>query len=400
MQIFHRLGHVVGGTLLIAATTIGVGMLALPVATAPLGFGPSVLMYLLTWGFMLCTGLLMLEVCTWMPKDANFITMTQKLMGPVGKGFCWVIYLFLFVTVMIAHVAGAGKVLFELAGGHISLPVSILIYVALFSPFIYFGTRMIDRLNLILMGALVLLFLSFVAFSAHHVNTDLLAYSDWSKAWFALPILLTAFTYQLIIPTLMTYMDRNVKKVRLTIILGSSIPLIVYLVWEFLILGIVPLQGESGLLEAAKLGVTAVMPLKKITGDTRVSIVGNWFAFCVFTTSYLTFSLAFLDFLADGLKMKKVGVNKIALCLMVFVPPTVVSLVYPKVFLTMLTYAGGISCAVLFGLFPPLMAWMGRYVRKTHPKGSRQLPGGKAVLAILMIFVALEVVLEIAEWVL
>jgi ABC-type Na+ efflux pump permease subunit len=71
MHIVKNLGHVVGGTLLISATTIGVGMLGLPVATGPGGFMPATFIYLLTWFFMLCTGLLLLEVCTWMPNEAN-----------------------------------------------------------------------------------------------------------------------------------------------------------------------------------------------------------------------------------------------------------------------------------------------------------------------------------------
>ena len=37
MQLFRPMGHVLGGALLIAGTTIGVGMLALPVATGPAG---------------------------------------------------------------------------------------------------------------------------------------------------------------------------------------------------------------------------------------------------------------------------------------------------------------------------------------------------------------------------
>ena len=53
-------------------------------------------------------------------------------------------------------------------------------------------------------------------------------------------------------PHLMTYMDRDVKKVRISIILGTSIPLLVYLVWETLILGIVPIEGPGGLLEAKR----------------------------------------------------------------------------------------------------------------------------------------------------
>ena len=396
MQIFHRLGHVFGGSLLIAATAIGVGMLALPVATGPMGFGPSMLMYLVVWLFMLCTGLLMLEVCIWMPNDANFITMTHRLLGPIGQGLCWAFYLFLFGTIMIAHIVGAGRVMAEIMGETLPLWKSMILYVLVFSPLIYFGTKTIDRANILLMVGVIVLFLSFIFISAKHVQADLLHYADWGKAWLGLPVLLTAFTYQLIIPTLMTYMDRNVKKVRLSIILGSSVPLVVYILWEFLIMGIVPIQGENGLIAAAKQGYTAVQPLKEILGDSRIFKIGNLFAFFVFTTSYLTFSLAFLDFLADGLKIKKVGLRRVFLCLLIFVPATIISLMNPKIFLTMLHYAGGISVAVLFCLFPPLMVWTGRYVKK-YELQKPQLFGGKIMLVFLISFVVVEVILEVKE---
>src|SRR5437763_272950 len=101
MKIFHSHGHIIGGGLLIAATTIGVGMLALPVATGPGGFLPSILIYIACWAFMLCTGLLLLEVCSWMPPDSNLITMATRLLGKPGKIICWGVYLFLFEMMMI-----------------------------------------------------------------------------------------------------------------------------------------------------------------------------------------------------------------------------------------------------------------------------------------------------------
>ena len=88
MQIIRTFGHFSGGTLLVAGITLGVGMLALPVATAQAGFVPSMLTYLLCWLFMLCTGLLILEACIWMPKDSNLITMAAKLLGKGGKASC------------------------------------------------------------------------------------------------------------------------------------------------------------------------------------------------------------------------------------------------------------------------------------------------------------------------
>jgi tyrosine-specific transport protein len=87
--------------------------------------------------------------------------------------------------------------------------------------------------------------------------------------------------------------------------------------------------------------------------------------------------------------MKKVG-----LCLMVFTLPTIIGITYPTIFIKALGYAGGFSCAILFGLFPPLMVWIGRYV-KGYDHTRKQLFGGKAMLSLLMLFVFVELILEI-----
>jgi len=391
MHVFHSLGHVFGGTLLISGTMVGVGMLALPIATGEGGLLPAILIYLLCWFFMLCTGLLLLEVCSWMPKDSNLITMSERLLGPIGKNVCWVVYLFLFFTVMIAHVVGGGAILHDIS----AIPhwASTILYVLIFSPVIYLGTRWVDRLNITLMIGVVTSYLLFIFVASKHVDFTLYKHVDWPKAWIALPILFTAFTYQVIVPTLMTYMERNVKKVRLAIILGTTIPLVIYLIWECLILGIIPVDGEHGLGEALKQGQNAVMPLKEITGIHIVYTIGKAFAFFTMTTSYIALALAYLDFLADGLKVKKKGFKKILLCLAIFVPPVIFAMTYPHIFLKALGYAGGFSCAILFGLFPPLMAWVGRYVKKYEHKP--QLPGGKPILIILIAFVLVELGMQI-----
>lgn len=395
MHVIKNLGHVVGGTLLISATTIGVGMLGLPVATGPGGFIPAAFIYLLTWFFMLCTGLLLLEVCTWMPKDANLITMTHRLLGPVGKAVCWAVYLFLFFTAMIAHISGGGNTLIDILrlSFGVALPewAAMVLYVLIFSPVVYLGTRSVDRFNLVMMSCILVTYLLFILFSASSVEFSLLTFADWSKAWPALPVLFTAFAYQLIIPTLMSYMERDVKKVRLAIILGSSIPLVVYLIWEMLILGIIPV---GDLVVAKENGQTAVMPLKELLNNPWIFKIGSYFAFFVLTTSYVALALAFLDFISDGLKIEKKGFKKIALCFGIFIPPMVVALIYPDIFITALEYAGGISCALLFGLLPPVMAWVGRYVKK-YEHQNRQLPGGKPVLSVLMLFVFVELILQV-----
>ncbi len=394
MRIIHSLGHVIGGTLLIAGTQIGVGMLALPVATGPGGFVPSIIIYLVCWAFMLCTGLLLVEVSLWMPRDTSFISMADQILGPVGRAIFWVIYLFLFVTVMIAHAAGGGSVLLDITGWNLPNWAAVVIYSAVLAPVVYLGARSVDRLNMFLISGVVVCYLAFLGVSFGSVSFNLLTYSNWGKAWFALPILFTAFTYQVIIPTLMTYMERNVKKIRLAIFLGSSIPLLIYLVWEFVILGIIPSEGPNGLIEAGKMGQNAIGPLKELVPS--VFHIGKYFAFFALTTSFIPLALSFFDFLADGLKWDKKGVQRIILCLIVFGVPMLIALAYPHIFLVALGYAGGISCAFLFGLMPPLLAWVGRYI-KQYPQEQHQLPGGKTALVGLMTFALFILVGEVIQ---
>ncbi|HSX12214.1 MAG TPA: aromatic amino acid transport family protein [Rhabdochlamydiaceae bacterium] len=394
MKIFHSHGHVIGGALLIAGTTIGVGMLGLPVATGPGGFFPSMIIYLICWAFMLCTGLLLVEVCSWMPNDSNLISMASRLLGKPGKIICWLVYLFLFETVMIAHMAGGGSIMHEIFAIELSSTASMIVYVLLFSPVVYLGTQMVDRLNIIMFSGVIISYLLFVFIAYKYVNFSFLEYQDWSKAALAFPILFTAFTYQVIIPTLMTYMKRDVKRVRKAVILGTSIPLSVYLIWQILILGIVPVEGANGLIDASSKGQNAVQPLKHFIESKFITGVGHSFAFFAMTTSYIALALAFVDFLADGLHVKKKGLKKVGLCLAIFIPPLIISLIYPDIFLKALSYAGGISCAILFGLYPPLMTRVGRYIK--HYKTKQLIPGGKPLLIFLIIFILVELGMEIA----
>ncbi|MEI8365362.1 MAG: aromatic amino acid transport family protein, partial [Parachlamydiaceae bacterium] len=370
-------GTVIGGILLIAGTSIGGGMLALPVLTGQVGFFPSLVVYLCCWLFMALTGLLFLEIALWMEPEANIITMAERTLGGAGKAVVWGLYLFLFYCLTLAYIVGIGDLIVEVMQGTIALKEwqgEILILV-LFGPFVYAGARLVGQFNLFLMIGLGVSYLAFVFLGASHVRSNLLLSTNWSKLWTALPITFTAFAYQGIIPTLVTYMDRDVRKIRLAIIIGSFLPLVAYTVWQWLILGIVPVEGAGGLNDALANGLNAVQPLKNTLNTSSVYVVGQYFAFFALVTSFLGVSLGLMDFLADGLKVKKTAMGKLALCLLVFVPPTLFAFTHPHVFLIALDYAGGFGCALLLGLMPVLMVWSGRY--KMGLKGTYKVAGGR-----------------------
>jgi tyrosine-specific transport protein len=377
-----------GGTLLVAGTSIGAGMLALPVVSAEGGFLPAFFIYLLCWIFMTCTGLLLLELCLKLPPDANLVTMATTYLGKAGKIFAWALYLFLFYCLEVAYVSAGGSLLHSWFG--FSVPFSQILFVFSLGFVVYRGAKVVDRLNFFLMIGLIGTYLAFVFFGFPSVKLTQLQPSNWAASFVALPVIFTSFSYQGIIPSLTTYLKRDARKIRIAIIAGTSLAFLIYLIWEFLILGIVPLDS---LIEAKNLSQTAVAPLKNHIQIKSILLIGQTFAFFAITTSFLGVTLGLLDFLADGLKLPKIGGRKALLACLTFLPPLLISLVYPALFIVALVMAGGIGCALLLGFLPTLMAWVARYGKEGHT-GPCQLSGGKGMLLLLFLFVFFELFIE------
>lgn len=381
------------GILLVAGTTIGGGMLALPVLTSLGGFVPSLVIYLLCWLFMASTGLLLLEACLWSKTETNLISMAGNTLGIPGKIAAWILYLFLFYCLTLAYIVGCGDLFSEMFQGSISEWQGSVLFVFLFAPFIFAGAHVVGRINVFLMVGLGISYLAFVFLGYQYINSELLLHRNWSLSLLGLPIAFTAFAFQGIIPTLVTYMDRDAKRIRTVILIGSFIPFITYVIWQALILGIVPVDGPMGLATALENGDNAVQPLKYFLKNPAVYIIGKFFAFFALVTSFFGVTLGLMDFLADGFGLKKTVVNKLFLCGIIFIPSLIFALTYPGVFLIALDYAGGYGCALLLGLLPIIMVWVGRY-RLGYSK-EEMLPGGRPLLVVLALFVFFELLCQI-----
>ncbi|WP_213106441.1 amino acid permease [Candidatus Protochlamydia amoebophila] len=384
----HQKGSILNGSLLVAGTSIGGGMLALPVLTSLAGFFPSLAIYVLCWLFMASTGLLFLEVSQWIKGESNIITMAEKTLGKGGRYFAWIVYLFLFYCLTIAYMVGCGNIVVEFSQSTIPDWLGPIIFVLLFSPLILIPTAWAGRLNVWLIIGLALSYLGFVLLGFRHIDLNFVSDYNWSYSLMVLPIAFTSFAYQGIIPTLASYLHHDAKAIRTSILIGSFIPLIAYIIWEGLILGIVPKEGPGGLIEALKNGNNAVHPLKNFIHNPAVYYLGQAFAFFALITSFLGVTLGLRDFLADGLNIHKNIKGKMLLALLIFAFPLLISISYPHIFLIALDYAGGFGVALLLGFLPILMTWIGRYRQRLD--SNRQLPGGKMSLILLGVFVVFE----------
>ncbi len=386
-------GRTLKGALLIAGTSIGGGMLGLPVKLSLGGFIPSIFIYLFCWGLMASTALLFLEVSLWIKGESNIISMAQKTLGKSGQVFAWCLYLFLFYSLTLAYVSGCGSLVAQIFPKIVSEQLGPLLFVLFFAPFVYCGARVVGRINTLFMVGLGVCFVLFVYMGLPHVQGELLLRRDWTLSLIGLPITFTSFAFQGTVPTLIHYLDHDPKAARKAIIIGSSLPFFAYVLWQALILGIVPAYGVGGLAEALVNGDTAVYPLRFFIDNPQVYTIGQFFAFFAMITSFFGVTIGLQDFLADGLNVKKTAKGKLLLTSLVFIPPLIISYFNPKVFLSALDYAGGFGCALLLALLPILMVWSGRYRMKLDSRYS--LMGGKALLIMLGLFVVFEVAVQL-----
>jgi tyrosine-specific transport protein len=389
-------GSTVGAILLVTGCCIGAGMLGLPVLSALGGFLPSTLLFILCWLFMVTTGLLLLEINLWFKESVSLVTMAGQTLGIVGKAVTWVSFVFLFYCLMVAYGAGSGELISDFAQPFgVVLPhwVGSLSMVFLFGLMIFLGMKAVDDLNRLLMLGLVLSYALLVVLGLPHLNFSLLQHKDWGASLLVVPAMILSFGFHNLVPSLTQYLQRDVKKLRLTLVVGSAIPLLIYLVWEGLILGLVPLEGEGGFREALGQGDMATRALRNAVGNRWVVDVAHYFAFFAIVTSFLGVALSFVDFLADGLKIKKDPKGKIILCILALAPPFIFAILYPNIFLTALNYAGGVGAVVLFGILPALMVWSGRYYKKID--SVRLIPGGRIVLGLVILISCTVMILQV-----
>ena len=137
----------------------------------------------------------------------------------------------------------------------------------------------------------------------NYINT-----AKFSGIWLTLPIVITSFGYQIIIPSLRPYLNSDTKQLRKAILIGSILPLIVYLIWEFLIMGVIPAQGQNSLMSILAGGQPAVgltSALQNLLHHPWIARIEKYFAFFAITTSFIGVSFSLFDFLADGFHIKK-----------------------------------------------------------------------------------------------
>lgn len=378
----------IGGLLLIVGTSIGGGMLALPVSTAEVGFLNSIFYLIVCWLVMTVGALLILEVNLRLPAGSSMVSMAKSTLGLPGQIIAWVTYLLLFYTLLAAYISGGSDVLNGLLQqANVKMPTwsTSLIFTSLFSLIVYGGIRSVDYVNRGLMFGKLGVYLLLIFLISPHVDKATLSGGSGMAITSSLMVLITSFGFASIVPSLREYFHDDIPALRKVIFFGSLVPLICYILWDAVIMGVVHREGHDGLLALATNSHATsglINALSKAIESHWITGFFSFFTSICMVTAFLGVSIGLFDFLADGLTLKKSGIQGKTTLLLTFIPPLAVVLINPGIYLHALSYAG-FCCVVLLLLLPSLMAWRARKV--DSDEDFWVVPGGNLFLGFIAI---------------
>ncbi|UTJ45829.1 tyrosine transporter TyrP [Atlantibacter subterraneus] len=374
-----------GSTFIVAGTTIGAGMLAMPLAAAGVGFGVTFILLVGLWALMCYTALLLVEVYQHVPADTGLGSLARRYLGKYGQWLTGFSMLFLMYALTAAYISGAGELLASSLSQWLSTTITptsgVLMFTLVAGGIVCIGTHMVDMFNRLLFSAKIVLLVVMLALMMPHIHQANLLTMPLEKglALSAIPVIFTSFGFHGSVPSVVSYLNGDLRKLRLVFITGSAIPLVAYIFWQLATLGAIDSATFSGLI-ANHSGLNGLLQaVREVVASPHVELAVHLFADLALATSFLGVSLGLFDYLSDLFQRSRKASGRIQSGLITFAPPLVFALFYPQGFVMALGYAG-VALAILALIIPSLLVWKSR---QQHSGAGYRVMGGTPLLALI-----------------
>ncbi|MFC1685888.1 aromatic amino acid transport family protein [Nanoarchaeota archaeon] len=259
---------------LLVGTIIGAGVLGIPYVLAQSGFLFGLLNIAILGFIILMINLYVGEIALRTKKDHMLPGYAEKYLGKWGKIAITFSTFFTLFGAMIAYVIGEGEVLAAFFGGN---PIMWgWIFFIVFSGVIFFRLNIIAKSGLLLTTIVVGLIILISLLAAPSMDFANLGGGDIKNVFLPYGVILFAFAGISAIPEMEAELGKNKKKLKKAIILGSLIPISLYALFAFVVLGVT----GTATTEVATIG------LGELLGGNMV-LFGNLFAFFAMATSFI-----------------------------------------------------------------------------------------------------------------
>lgn len=383
---------VFGGTMIIAGTAIGAGMLALPTVSAGMWIWWSFGIMIFVWLMMFLSSQALLEVNLNYNPGASFHTLIYDNLGKFwnlvnGLSVAFVLYILIY-----AYVSGGGATIEysikEIIGVENSRPLAGFSFGIVLCLCVWWSTFLVDRISVVLLGGMVLTFIFTMSGMLGEMELSNFIVKDSENKgyvifiWAALSTYLTSFCFHASVPSLVKYFGRDAKSINKCLLYGTLIALCVYMVWIIACDGNISREtfkeviarggNVDDLIVAAGSGLNSALLLRFL----------EIFAFLAVATSFLGAGLGLFDYIADLCGFDESRLGRTKTLLVSFAPPIIAGILYPNGFLYAIGWAG--LAATLWSVIIPALLLQAS--RKKNAQREFRVVGGSFVIYLLLVF--------------
>eukprot|EP00897_Mesotaenium_endlicherianum_P004229 jgi/Mesen1/3834/ME000207S02840 len=215
-------------------------------------------------------------------------TMAEESLGPIGGATATLTYLFLSYTLLVAYIAKSADVISFASGGTPAWLSGGVFTLGLGGVLFKGGTHATDVLNRVLTGCLLGLFGVIVLGGASMADWVELGRADWEAVPQVVPVVFLSLVYHDLIPVLCSYLGGDLKRVRAAIVLGSAVPLGMFLSWDAVALCLAHTSG----------GEDPLHTLMRLGGPAQACVIGA-FSLLALSTSFIGTVLGLSEFLLE-----------------------------------------------------------------------------------------------------
>ena len=358
-----KAGKTIGSIFILAGTSLGAGMLALPIAIAKIGLLSGIFFMLLIWALMTLAAFMILEVTIKFGKPLTISKICNSVVGNSASITGDLSIIVLFYALLAAYIsAGPGvcnQILEPLLSFEIPRYIITLIFTLTLAGMVQWCVKAVDYSNRFFFFIKLLAFTAMILILFSHFNTTNvslnLAFSQNLAT--TIPLIFISFGFHGSITAVIKYVGiKNIVSLRKILLVSSLIPLVVYLLFVISVLGVLP-QSDFAIILANGGDVEIfVERLSNKLVNSNISYVIQCFSCLAIITSFLGVSVGLLDFFNEKiLKLSKQRNTKRAFFI-TFLPPAIIALLFPTIFIKALGF-GAIALSILAVILPSLCAY-------------------------------------------
>lgn len=387
------------GAMMICGTVVGAGMFTLPVVMAGAWFSWSLLLLAFSWGAMLLSGLLFMQVSVQYPSGAGYDTITRDLLGRGWARVNGLSILFVLGILTYAYISASGPV-YQHSLNQLGVPFSVgatkIILTLCVAAVVCLGTREVSRLVTGCVLVKIVLLLLLFGGLLMQINAPSLFTSPptgdryWPYALGVLPFCLASFGYHGNITGLVRYYRRHRGKLTQALTLGTVLSLALYVFWLTCTMGNVPRSAFPQIVQQGGDIAALMSALGANQTSSGAKIMLSLFSHFAVIASFLGVTAGLFDFVRDRLGWGDSLSARLKTAAVTFLPPLMASLFWPDGFVAAIGFAG--LFATLWAVICPAL------LARKAARRFMSMPRAKPAILLVLLFGGLNILAWLLTW--